>query len=89
MDNDLLKIAFTAHMQEAPRNTAAGKKIFTRRIVIALADMFDLPVKTLVLRCENLGLCKRGSWDWFQYNGGFTKEHFEEARKSSTKGTAQ
>ena len=79
MDDRDLTAAFEAHKQTAPLGEH-GKRMFTRRIAITLADMADISVKSLVHRCERLGLCKPGAWNWFRQNGGFTKEHFEQTR---------
>lgn len=61
-----------------------GSNKFTRRMAINMADMLDMDVKSLVIELERQGLLKSGSWDWFRANGGFTREHFEEARAQST-----
>lgn len=73
MNDTDLAAAFHAHKE--------GQTKFTRRMAINIADFFDMPVKTVVKRLELLGLAKRGTWDWFQANGGFTKEHYREVRE--------
>jgi hypothetical protein len=78
MDDETLKAAFAAHKVHAPIGEH-GRPMFTRRMVINLAHMADCTPRQMVKRCERMGLCKRGSWEWFQENGGFTKEHFEQA----------
>lgn len=75
MDMDAFTAAFKAH--------AAGQTTFTRRMVIALADMDGATPKRTVLRCERLGLLKHGSWNWFAANGGITADHVREAREMS------
>lgn len=72
MDIDTLAAAFSAHKQ--------GQTKFTRRMAINLAHMDGTTPKQLVLRCERLGLLKRGSWDWFAANGGITQDHIREVR---------
>ncbi len=72
MDNATLAEAYRAHV--------AGQTHFTRRMVIALADMAGETPRQIVLRCERLGLCRPGSWDWFVSNGGITKAHIAECR---------
>lgn len=74
MDMDTFTAAFNAHK--------AGQTKFTRRMVIALADMDGTTPKQAVLRCERLGLLKEGSWDWFAANGGITHDHIREARET-------
>lgn len=72
MDDHDLMLAFHAHTQ--------GQTKFTRRMAVTLADMADMPVRSLVLRLERMGLAKQGSWDWFRYNGGISKEQIAEIR---------
>ena len=72
MDDTALAAAFNAH--------TAGLIEFTRRMVIALADMDGTTPRQLVRRCEQLGLCKPWSWEWFEDNGGITDEHIAQAR---------
>lgn len=73
MNDSDLTAAFHAHKD--------GQKVFSRRMAINIADFFEMPVKTVVKRLELLGLLKRGSWDWFVRNGGFTKEHYRITRE--------
>lgn len=80
MDDETLKVAVAAHKEHAPVSET-GRPMFTRRMVINLAHMAACTPRQMVKRCERLGLCKPGSWDWFQANGGFQKWHFEEAAK--------
>ena len=72
MDMNTLTAAFNAHKQ--------GQTKFTRRMAINLAHMDGTTPKQLVLRCERLGLLKRGSWDWFAANGGITQDQIREVR---------
>lgn len=72
MDMDTLTAAFHAHKE--------GSTKFTRRMAINIADMDGTTPKQLILRCERLGLLKRGSWDWFAHNGGITRDNIEEVR---------
>jgi len=71
-----------ATLTEAFRAHTAGQSNFTRRMVIAMAMMFDVTPKEIVLRCERLGLCKPDSWNWFVANGGITQDHIAEVRQS-------
>lgn len=52
----------------------AGQSHFTRRHVILLAQAFGVSREALVRRLEELKLVRRGTWDWFQDNGGITDE---------------
>jgi len=56
------------------REVTAGSARMTRRHVIVLAHFFGVSREALVRRLEELGLAKRGTWDWFQDNGGITDE---------------
>lgn len=53
----------------------AGSSRLTRRHIIILAHYFGVSREAVVRRLEELGLVKRGSWDWFEENGGITDEH--------------
>jgi Zn-dependent peptidase ImmA (M78 family) len=53
----------------------AGSSRLTRRHIIILAHYFGISREAVVRRLEELGLVKRGSWDWFEENGGITDEH--------------
>lgn len=72
IDNQSLYAAFKAHTE--------GKTLFTRRMAIDIADWFGVTPRFIVCQLERLWILKDGSWDWFQANGGITREHIEEAR---------
>ena len=50
----------------------AGTDKLSRRHVIILAHYFGVSREAMVRRLEDLSLTKKGSWDWFQANGGIT-----------------
>lgn len=50
----------------------------TRRLVILLAHEFNISRQACVLRMEELGLAKKGTWAWFENNGRITDEHARE-----------
>jgi Zn-dependent peptidase ImmA (M78 family)/DNA-binding XRE family transcriptional regulator len=52
----------------------AGSARLTRRHIIILAHYFGVSREAIVRRLEELALIKRGSWDWFEENGGITDE---------------
>ncbi|MEW5704420.1 MAG: XRE family transcriptional regulator [Pseudomonadota bacterium] len=52
----------------------AGQSHLTRRHIIILAHAFGISREAMVRRLEELSLAKRGTWDWFQKNGGITDE---------------
>ena len=56
----------------------AGSSHLTRRHVIVLAHAFRVSREAVVRRLEELRLVRRGTWDWFQENGGITDTQFEE-----------
>jgi hypothetical protein len=70
MDPDSLRAAFKAHTD--------GQEKFTRRMAIHIAHMAGMKPMSLVWRLEKMGLLKRGSWDWFNVNGGITKDQVNE-----------
>jgi Zn-dependent peptidase ImmA (M78 family)/DNA-binding XRE family transcriptional regulator len=56
------------------QDVMAGSDRLTRRHVIVLAHFFAVSREAMVRRLEELGLTKKGTWDWFQSNGGITDE---------------
>ena len=56
------------------QDLTAGGSRFTRRHVIVLAHAFGVSREAMVRRLEEVGLVKRGTWDWFESNGGITNE---------------
>ena len=56
----------------------AGCSHLTRRHVILLAHSFCVSRQAMVLRLEELRLVRKGTWDWFQDNGGITDAQAEE-----------
>lgn len=52
----------------------AGASKLTRRHVIVLAHFFGVSREAMVRRLEELGLSKKGTWDWFVSNGNITDE---------------
>jgi Zn-dependent peptidase ImmA (M78 family)/DNA-binding XRE family transcriptional regulator len=56
------------------QEVTAGSPRLTRRHVIVLAHFFGVSREAMVRRLEELGLSKKGTWDWFAANGGITDE---------------
>lgn len=56
------------------KELTAGSDRLTRRHVIVLAHYFCVSREAMVRRLEELSLTKRGTWDWFQVNGGISDE---------------
>jgi Zn-dependent peptidase ImmA (M78 family)/plasmid maintenance system antidote protein VapI len=52
----------------------AGSSHLTRRHIILLAHFFGVSRQAIVMRLEELGLTKKGTWDWFKDNGGISDE---------------
>jgi hypothetical protein len=77
MDMDVFSAAFRSH--------AGGSSKFTRRMVIALADMDGTSPRQTVRRCERLGLLREGSWEWFAANGGISAEQVQQVRAEKAK----
>jgi Zn-dependent peptidase ImmA (M78 family) len=50
----------------------------TRRLIILLAEQYHVSRQACGLRLEELGLVKKGTWAWFENNGGITDEHVRE-----------
>lgn len=56
----------------------AGQSHFTRRHVILLAHESGISRQAMVRRLEDLSLVRKGTWSWFQDNGGITDRQAEE-----------
>ena len=50
----------------------------TRRLIILLSQKYNISRQACGLRLEELGLAKKGTWDWFEKNGGITQDHVRE-----------
>lgn len=50
----------------------------TRRLIILLAHQYGISRQACVLRLEELGLTKKGTWAWFEKNGGITEKDVQE-----------
>ena len=50
----------------------------SRRLVILLAYQYSISREACVRRLEELELVKKGTWRWFQENGGITDVHADE-----------
>lgn len=50
----------------------AGQTHLTRRHVILMAHYFGMSRQAMVRRLEDLKIAKKGTWDWFEANGGIT-----------------
>jgi len=77
IDEDALRAAVKAHRDDA---AAKGENCFSRRRVIAIADLFGMKPMPMVWQMEKRGLLKRGSYEWFKRNGGITYEDVCEVR---------
>lgn len=54
------------------RQLTAGADKLTRRHVILLAHQYNISREACVRRLEELGLARKGTWDWFETNGGIS-----------------
>lgn len=61
--------------EESFRQLTAGAEMLTRRHVILLAHQHHISREACVRRLEELGLVKKGTWDWFERNGGITDKN--------------
>ncbi|VWD45613.1 hypothetical protein BLA17378_08351 [Burkholderia aenigmatica] len=64
----------TRAVMEKFKELTTGATHLTRRHVILLANYFGVSRQAIVIRLEELGLTKKGTWDWFKDNGGITDE---------------
>ena len=56
------------------QEVTAGSTHLTRRHIIVMAHFFGVSREAMVRRLEELGLTKKGTWDWFIANGGISDE---------------
>lgn len=56
------------------QEVVAGSVRLTRRHLIVLAHFFGVSREAITRRLEELKLAKRGTWNWFQDNGGITDD---------------
>jgi Zn-dependent peptidase ImmA (M78 family)/DNA-binding XRE family transcriptional regulator len=61
-------------VMEKFKELTMGSSHLTRRHIIVLSHLFGVSRQAMVLRLEELGLTKKGTWDWFTDNGGITDE---------------
>lgn len=50
----------------------------TRRLIILLAHQYNISRQACVMRLEELGLAKKGTWDWFETHGGIKDDQARE-----------
>jgi len=66
----------------------------TRRLIILLAHQYNISRQACGLRLEELGLAKKGTWAWFEKNGGIPEKDVREVlgemndRRDPAKGDA-
>jgi Zn-dependent peptidase ImmA (M78 family)/DNA-binding XRE family transcriptional regulator len=81
-------------VMEKFKELTTGSSHLTRRHVILLAYFFGVSRQAMVMRLEELGLTKKGTWDWFKDNGNITDEQVRQvlgpaAYEASTVDSAQ
>lgn len=75
MDNELLRYMINSRREKYKTNK------LTRRIVIEIAEHFNVPPMDMVQELETRGIARSGSVDWFKENGGITNDHIEQAKQ--------
>ena len=60
------------------RDLTTGASKLTRRHVIILAHQYSISREACVRRLEELQLARRGSWDYFEANGGISNDQARE-----------
>lgn len=56
------------------KEVTAGSEKFTRRHIIILSHAFGVSREAIVRRLEEVGVVKKGTWDWFVHYGNVTDE---------------
>ena len=65
-------------------DVASGKRHFTLRHVIALADMFDVSREAMVRRFEELEIARVGTWEGFNRDSEFIDQQTQSVRGEIT-----
>jgi Zn-dependent peptidase ImmA (M78 family) len=60
---------------ESFKQLTAGADMLNRRHVILLAHQYNISREACVRRLEELGLLKRGTWEWLKTKGGIKDHH--------------
>lgn len=63
---------------EAFYRIIAGSDRISRRCVVLLSHQFGVSREFCVRRMEKIGLANKGTWDWFEANGGISNKHVKE-----------
>lgn len=63
-----------ASFKKSFQRLTEGAERLTRRHVIILAHQHGISREACVRRLEELGLARKGTWDWFQSHGGITNK---------------
>ena len=64
------KETFAEHFYKLKQLCGTDK--LSRKLVILLADQFNISREACVKRLEDLGLARKGSWEWFEKKDGIT-----------------
>jgi Zn-dependent peptidase ImmA (M78 family) len=70
-------------VMEKFKELTTGATHLTRRHIILLSNYFGVSRQAMVLRLEELGLTKKGTWDWFMDNGGITDDQVSQVLGSA------
>ena len=69
-------ICFTKAFEQLKAASVPGK--LSRRLIILLAHQYNISREACVRRLEELGLVPRGTWQWFEENGGISEQQASE-----------
>lgn len=70
-------------IEESFKQLTAGASKLTRRHVILLGNQYRISREACVRRLEELGLVRKGTWDWFKMHGRITSKHAEKVLGAS------
>lgn len=60
------------------KELTVGSSHLTRRHVILMAHLFGVSRQAMVMRLEELDVAKKGTWGWFEDNGGITDKQVQQ-----------
>jgi Zn-dependent peptidase ImmA (M78 family) len=67
---------FSESFRQLKEISVPGK--LPRRLIVLLANQYNISREACIRRLEELGLAPKGTWQWFQENGGISDQHAEE-----------
>lgn len=75
--------SFAEHFYQIKQQFAT--EVLSRELVISLSNVFNISREACVRRLEELGLARKGSWNWFEIKGRITEQDAEQVLGASAR----